>query len=267
MHILTYAQNKTLAFARKWQYLLLQEKCRVCQRSIHPYIANMDFRYYVPPAIYYIGSEQIVSDALCQLCLDRLTITNPIITAHNWAINEYKSTSLLIISASFFTDPLATLIYRLKYDGDVLLAKDFACLIYYAWQRANQKFFGQSKIFCLVPVPLHPKRLKQRGFNQSELIAWRLSKMLGVAMSTKKLVRIKHTRPQQELSKTERKSNIANAFQTTSTKAFINQHVILIDDVCTSGATLVECGQTVLAAGAASVCAMTIAATVQYQRL
>ncbi len=58
-NILTHFGMKSKQFVQKWQYLLLQEKCRLCQRFIHPFVKNMDFRRYVPPAIYFAGGKKL----------------------------------------------------------------------------------------------------------------------------------------------------------------------------------------------------------------
>jgi ComF family protein len=257
--ILAYFGTKSRQFIQKWQYLLVQEKCRLCQRFIHPFIKNMDFRRYVPPAVYFAGQEEIISDAVCQLCSNQIAVDQTTINVYRYINRAGQQEELEVTSGAVFKDPINTLIYKFKYDSDVLLAKDLACYMLPAWTLLKEKIVASATSICLVPVPLHRKRYKQRGFNQSELLAWRLSFLLKINMEADLLKRIKNTASQQELSKSERKKNVAGAFQVINETAFVNKHVILIDDVCTSGSTLIECSQAIMAAGALSVCALTVA--------
>lgn len=258
-NILTYFGMKSRQFVQKWQYLLLQEKCRLCQRFIHPFVKGMDFRQYVPPATYFAGEAEIVSDALCQLCLNQINVAQPSISTHQYKTFDGQLKELHIASGAIFKEPINTLIYKFKYDGDLLLAKDLVCLMLSCWPLLKERIGDSVDAVCLVPVPLHKKRLKQRGFNQSELLAWRLSRLLQIETETKLLKRIRNTASQQELNKHERILNVDGAFQAISATAFANRYVILIDDVCTSGSTLTECARAAMAAGAVSVCALTVA--------
>jgi len=257
--ILAYFGTRSRQFIQKWQYLLLQEKCRLCQRCIHPFIKNMDFRYYVPPAVYFAGQEEIVSDAICQLCLGQIAVSQPFINAYRYTNDSGMQEELIVASGAMFKDPINTIIYRFKYDSDVLLVKDLACLMLSAGSTLKERIEALPDSTYLVPVPLHRKRFKQRGFNQSELLAWRLSPLLNIKMEADSLKRIRNTAPQQELSKSERKKNVVGAFCAIKKTAFVDKHIILVDDVCTSGSTLIECAQAARAAGALSVCAVTTA--------
>jgi ComF family protein len=257
--ILAYFGTKSRQFIQKWQYLLLQEKCRLCQRCIHPFIKNMDFRYYVPPSVYFVGQEEIISDAICQLCSKQIAFGQPFINVYPYTNTVGLKEELCVASGAVFKDPINTIIYRFKYDSDVLLAKDLAYLMLSAGNMLKERIEALPASTYLVPVPLHRKRFKQRGFNQSELLAWRLSPFLNIKMEADSLKRIRNTASQQESSKSERKKNVVGAFHTINKTAFVDKHIILIDDVCTSGSTLIECAQAAKAAGALSVCALTIA--------
>ena len=111
----------------------------------------------------------------------------------------------------------------------------------------------------LVPVPLHPKRLKERGYNQSTLLASELGKLTNLPVVEDCLVRQQHTSPQAKTATVEeRRSNVSEAF-ICHNKGLRNQQVILIDDVATSGATLNACAQALKAAGATSVWGLVMA--------
>lgn len=110
----------------------------------------------------------------------------------------------------------------------------------------------------LVPVPLHPKRLRERGYNQSELLARELGNLTGMPVITDCLVRDRHAPAQAKAtSVTERRRNVANTFACFNQNP-MNKKIILIDDVATSGATLNACAATLKTAGAVSVWGLTI---------
>lgn len=95
----------------------------------------------------------------------------------------------------------------------------------------------------IIPVPIHRKRRKQRGYNQSEAIATGIASILKVAIDTKHLVRINHTVSQTKLNKEHRWTNVANNFKCTEPQLFVDKHILLIDDVLTTGATIESCYQ------------------------
>jgi ComF family protein len=114
----------------------------------------------------------------------------------------------------------------------------------------------------IVPVPLHPSRLRAREFNQSLLMADRVGRHLVRPVSTTSLVRTVATESQTSLTKSERLRNLRRAFMVRDAKPFDGRCVLLIDDVCTTGTTLNECAKALRSAGAASVLALTLARTI-----
>ena len=110
-----------------------------------------------------------------------------------------------------------------------------------------QKFFNEfphvlSKIECIVPVPLHKKRYAERGFNQSEILARILGKILQVPVEHA-IKRTRYTHQQATLSKQERVSNVADAFECVHAEALTGKHIVLVDDVYTTGSTLQSCAE------------------------
>lgn len=110
----------------------------------------------------------------------------------------------------------------------------------------------------LIPIPLHPKRLHERGFNQSELLAKEIQKQFPkFEINTHILKRVRNTLSQTKMkSKEERRKNLEEAFKTTKTAP---KECILIDDVCTTGTTLNECAKALKENGAQSITALVIA--------
>lgn len=114
----------------------------------------------------------------------------------------------------------------------------------------------------VLPVPLHPKRLKEREFNQSLLLAKEISRTLKIPLIPDNLQRIRWTRPQIELKGEERLTNVKGAFKLKAPKAVEGKFFLLIDDVYTTGATVRECSKVLKKAGAEKVYVFTLARVV-----
>jgi len=115
----------------------------------------------------------------------------------------------------------------------------------------------------LIPVPLHPRRLRERGFNQALLLARVLKKRYSMALATRILKRWRWTEPQVNLSGKVRKKNVKGSFIISNPMAVKEKNILLLDDVYTTGATINESGRTLLKAGANEVYVLTLARSVQ----
>ena len=113
--------------------------------------------------------------------------------------------------------------------------------------------------FVIVPIPLNKKRMRSRGFNQSEIIGKVLSKRFKLSMNTKLLNRVKNTITQTGMSRVERAKNVDKAFVADSSAIGLN--VLLVDDVCTTGATLIEASRALYRVGALEVKCFALAKT------
>src|SRR5262249_28851561 len=114
----------------------------------------------------------------------------------------------------------------------------------------------------IMPVPLHPDRLEQRGYNQAYLLARACAQTLRVPLNTSFLQRRCATQAQAQLPVHERYANVAEAFccsASVATKSLVKRRIIIIDDVCTTGATLEACAAPLFAAGASEVWGLVLA--------
>jgi len=151
--------------------------------------------------------------------------------------------------------------YRFYYAGIKELMSRF---FRYRQQSALFAEFVKNKPI-IIPVPLHTKRLKYRGFNQAELIAKEISKVWDLPMSSKILIRTKFTKPQAELSKEERQQNTKDMFAFNpkilklGEKPLLNKNVLLVDDVWTTGSTAQACTRILKKLGAEKVWVVTVA--------
>ncbi|MBU5638067.1 ComF family protein [Geomonas sp. Red69] len=158
-------------------------------------------------------------------------------------------------SAAVLEGPLQDLIHRFKYGGKMHLADPLGVLTF---QRVEQ-FLRQAGADCVVPVPLHRKRLRQRGYNQSQLLAEVLGKKLKVPQVVGNLRRLRWTEPQTGLDAGDRVTNVKDAFGVGEPKALAGKRVLLVDDVFTTGSTLGACVDALREAEVAAVAAVTVA--------
>lgn len=158
-----------------------------------------------------------------------------------------------VISAASYQNPLVKrVVSQFKYQPFIKeLAKTFASLIIQHLE-SNKKPLDFSQA-VLVPLPLHKKRLKWRGFNQAEEIAKELSLFWKVPLLADALARKKETRPQVELSGRAREENVKDAFSCKSAEKIKDKIVFLIDDVFTTGSTMEESARVLKQAGAKEV--------------
>jgi ComF family protein len=150
---------------------------------------------------------------------------------------------------------LRTLVHELKYRGRRRVAGRLAEELLAA-PRVREVLAGEV---VLVPVPLHPRRRRERGFNQSELIARALEARTGCAVAPGALVRRKDTASQASLSAAERRRNVKGAFAVRQRAQVAGRVVVLVDDVWTTGATALACARILREAGAAEVRLLSVA--------
>ena len=148
----------------------------------------------------------------------------------------------------FYEEPLKSALYDFKYKNQREYAVFFAeCMdSHYGAEIRRQAPEG------IVPVPVHPRKRKARGYNQAQLLAEELSKRIGVPVYADYLVRIVDTNPQKELNDKARLGNLKNAFQMNQNAIKLNK-VLLVDDIYTSGATFEACTKVLLGAGTEAV--------------
>lgn len=115
----------------------------------------------------------------------------------------------------------------------------------------------------VIPIPLSPRQLKARSFNQAQLLAQVLRKSLGLPEGKDLLLKVKETKEQVKLSRAERLSNLQGAFVVSQPEILKDKKVLLVDDVYTTGATAGECTFSLLAAGAREVLVATVASSVE----
>jgi ComF family protein len=161
---------------------------------------------------------------------------------------------------------ILNLVHSYKYKGKIQLAEPLGNLLLAAFQR----YWESQPLDVIVPVPLHRRRFRERGFNQAFLLMRNWPKRAGadpdhlsaVQIERNVLLRSANTAPQTSLGRAERLTNIKNAFEVRLNEKIKNKAVLLVDDVYTTGATVNECARTLLEAGARQVDVLTLARAV-----
>jgi ComF family protein len=168
-------------------------------------------------------------------------------------------------AAAEYTGIIKDAIPAFKYNSKLSLAKVFEQLLFETFI----KHYAKQKIDIIMPIPLHKKKLKERGFNQAfflirnfkKLYAQNFKKSCLIKIDISSLVRIKRTQPQTGFDIQQRKKNLANAFKVVNENAIKNKNILLIDDVLTTGTTCNEAAQKLLKHGAKKVDALVLART------
>jgi len=216
--------------------LLFPPRCAACKRFGSRFCASClaQVEPLLPPVCHRCGRPRR-SDDICPTC------------------RQAPASLDGIRSASLFDEPLRSAIHHFKYLGARELAQPLSTLLMDCWQRYS------LSADLLVPVALHKRRVRDRGYNQSELLARELGALCKRPVETGTLRRVRDTLPQVTVGARQRQENVAGAFRCSS-GAVRGLRVVLVDDVCTSGATLEACATALRAEGqAASVRALTVA--------
>lgn len=218
-------------------------------------IANLtqmeSYMFIVLPALCPICRQYHRNQhAICQACMALLDPLGP--ACDLCAIPLPQPTPLIcgacsvkppdidrVFTAYRFTEPLRTLLHAFKYEAALYLTSFLTTLMLEAIE-------GDYTTQCLIPVPLHSKRLQTRGFNQATILAKQLSMLIQKPYSLYSCNKILPTVAQASLPAKQRRSNLSHAFQA---KSLPYQHITLIDDLFTTGATANELARTLKQTG------------------
>ena len=184
-----------------------------------------------------LKNEKVV----CYNCLVDLPRTTYYQDNENPIAKLFWGKTELEVALSAFTfikkGKVQRLMHELKYKGNTKVGE----LLGIELGKEIAKVENTEKVDVVIPVPLHKKRLKQRGYNQSEFIAIGVGKVLECEVSISLLQRPEHSESQTKKTKYERWENVGDAFTLTNANQYIGKHILLVDDVVTTGATLEAC--------------------------
>jgi ComF family protein len=158
-------------------------------------------------------------------------------------------------SAARYDGVVGEALRQLKYEKGLWLAPDMAELL----MRCMKAEYSDKKFDLVIPVPLHHVRRRERGYNQSAVLAAELGRKMGCRSVPGMLRRIRATTTQTNLTAPRRLSNVKNAFESRRAKGLAGRCVLLVDDVMTTGATVNACAKALIKGGARSVHVLTVA--------
>lgn len=169
----------------------------------------------------------------------------------------WRTSGVPTLAVAAYGGAVAEAIQRFKYRHRPDLARPLASLLLGAVQQ--HELIHAANRYVITPVPLHAQRRVERGYNQAALLARQLATFTDWTLAPRMLSRIDATKAQAELDATARQRNVAGAFRARAPNAIEGRHVLLVDDVRTTGATLRECAAMLHGARASSVTGLVVA--------
>lgn len=203
----------------------------------------IDFFNLIYPNLCVVCNENLSKNEhqICLSCVNKIPKTNFHTIQNNPIEKRFWGKVPISRATAFFHfqkgSPFQKTLHALKYKGNKEIGE---VLGKYAGLDLMESIDFQS-IDVIVPVPLHPKKQLSRGYNQSECIGSGLSCIMGIPQDTKSLCRTQENTTQTKKSVYERYENTEGIFELTDKKSLIGKHVLIVDDVLTTGSTLEAC--------------------------
>ena len=207
--------------------------------------------FIFPPACPVCRGAFNARDIICPGCIEAITECS-----YSYIPPERDLTHVDRISILLPYDSICrTLVHALKYHG----MKSTGPVLGKLMAKKTLKDYSPPGNSCIVPVPLHPFKLKERGYNQSESLAGGFALFTGFEICNDLLSRTKHTGTQTALDQEQRALNVRNAFRYSGEKSLCGRPVIIIDDVMTTGSTISECAKALKEGGAGDIIVSVVA--------
>lgn len=204
-----------------------------------------DFINLIYPKLCLACGEVLIKNetSICTSCIINLPKTNYHLQKDN-PLNKifWGRVQIELVAAYYFFNKgnkVQNLLHHLKYKGSKQLGEKIGLL--YGYDLLNSDNF--TSVDFIVPVPLHPKKLKKRGYNQSEFFAIGLSQSLKVEVNSKLISRTVNSETQTKKSRFNRWENVSSIFSISNDVDISAKHILLVDDVITTGATIEACAQ------------------------
>ena len=227
-------------------HLLYPKRCPLCDRVVYTPFWSREY------PICQVCREQVeyVREPVCKICGKPLTDERGELcqdcARHPHAFLQGKA---LWVYRGLARES----VYRLKYSN----RREYGLAYAQELVRRYGDWIRRSRIEAVVPIPLHRKRRRQRGYNQVEIIAGEIGRLTGLPVYRQLLVRCIPTRPQKELNDRERKNNLKKAFKVAGNKGQLD-HILLVDDIYTTGSTMDGAAEALRKAGVSHIYALSV---------
>jgi len=226
---------------------------------IKEYLNSLYNLVYPELCISCDSNPREVDDTFCLDCYSELPFANIANLNNNEFTKHFEGKINIEMGISLFIfvkqGKIQKIIKDLKYNNKSQYGNKLGTILAYSIQ-SNPII---STIDYIVPIPLHLKKERKRGYNQSLQIALGLSSILSIPINSTNLVRTKNTLSQTKMTREERISNIEDAFEIKQPNIFSGKHILIVDDVLTTGATLFGAGKTILKTNGTKISMATIA--------
>ena len=196
--------------------------------------------------------------SICTFCIQQLPKTNyhklydnPVKKVFDGRILVEKAFCYLLFKKGSKTQKI---LHQLKYKNKEILGIELGMM--YGKDLISDE---QNNFDLILPVPLHPIKLAKRGYNQSAAFARGISQTLNISVDEKNVIRIKNTETQTKKSRLERWLNVSDVFKVNDPSKLQNKHVLIVDDVITTGATIEAMANTLLSVGCSKISIASIA--------
>ena len=218
-------------------HVLYPKRCPICDRILGSWVRLGEY-----PVCDDCRKKIIyVTEPVCKKC------GKPISNERGEFCHDCRRHSHAFIQGKglwVYKGAVKTSIYRLKYGN----RREYGIAYGQALVEQYGDWIQRNGIQAIIPIPLHKKRKRQRGYNQAEIIAREIGRQMDIPVFTKLLIRCVHTRPQKELNDKERKNNLKKAFKMTENNVQLRQ-ILLVDDIYTTGSTIDGAAGALLEAG------------------
>ncbi|MGN0453434.1 MAG: ComF family protein [Ruminococcus sp.] len=202
---------------------------------------------FFPERCPYCNKVIKVGECACENCKESF----PQKAYRTYAIGGYDTVSVFP-----YSEPYSTAVKHFKFRGRRQYSHAFALKM----AEAFRKEYNEKDFDLITYVPLHPKRYRERGYNQCEYLARELSYLLDIP-AAEALIKTRHTQPQHEVKAEKKSENVKGTYRVCDKSLVKGKRILLIDDIITTGNTLGECAKTLSSKGAEDVACLTYALT------
>lgn len=210
----------------------------------------LDFIF--PPVCEFCG--KLSEGYLCTKCREDIIHSDIYLNQ----LDLYQDKSIFIDEHFYlfsYEEPIREKILQYKFEDKAYLASTI-----YEFFMNNEKLYGFLKKYdIMIPIPISSSRKRERGYNQSELLARKISRMASIPIEMQVLKKVKHNQPQSSLNRQQRKQNVKNVYKVQNELKIQNKKILLFDDIYTTGSTANECARILKGAGSSTVGILTIA--------